>query len=59
MGFLDNLFNMAYKKEMKQFNKEYSVKTSMQKDEDRNKDGGIEFDLKTIFDNLFENGSET
>lgn len=47
------------RKEMQQFNREYSVKTSMQKDESRNKDGGIEFDLKTIFDNLFENGSET
>ena len=46
-------------KEMQEFNREFGVKTSMQKDEDKNEDGGIEFDLKTIYDNLFENGNQT
>lgn len=44
--------------EMKSFNKEYRVKKSMEHDEDRSEDGGIEFDLSTIFDDIFKNGKE-
>ena len=45
--------------EMQKFNREYDVITSMRKDEDKHEEGGIEFDLKTIYDNLFENGNQT
>lgn len=43
-------------KEMTQFNRAYHVKQSMIKDEDRNIDGGVEFDrdLATVFDSFFE-----
>lgn len=41
-------------RDMIRFNREYSVKQSMVRDEDRRKDGGIEFDLATIFDIFFE-----
>ncbi len=36
---------------MRTFNKSYNVAKSMTKDESREKDGGIEFDLSTLFDN--------
>lgn len=39
------------KSDMRIFNKNYSVAKSMTKDESKEKDGGIEFDLSTLFDN--------
>jgi len=43
-------------RDMMRFNREYHVKQSMVKDEDRRIDGGVEFDrdLATIFDSFFE-----
>ena len=41
-------------RDMLRFNRAYNVKQSMVRDEDRRKDGGIEFDLATIFDGFFE-----
>lgn len=42
----------------KKFNKEYSVKKSIEHDEDTKEDGGIEFDLSTVFDDIFLNKKE-
>lgn len=44
--------------EMKKFNREYNVKKSIEHDEDITEDGGIEFDLSTIFDEVFKNLKE-
>ena len=44
--------------EMKQFNRTYKVKKSIVHDEDRNEDGGIEFDLSTVFDEVFKSPKE-
>ena len=43
---------------MKQFNRTYKVKKSIVHDEDRNEDGGIEFDLSTVFDEVFKSPKE-
>ena len=45
-------------REIQKFNKEYSVKKSIEHDEDTKEDGGIEFDLSTVFDDIFLNKKE-
>lgn len=45
-------------REIQKFNKEYSVKKSIEHDEDIKEDGGIEFDLSTVFDDIFLNKKE-